>query len=186
MSTRTVRGTVSGMAERANPAFAGAIVVLPLAALGYALTVATVQQHTYVHVMAGLLWTGIDVFMGAVLGPVVGGLDDEQSSAVFQRLTPKMAFLLPMLALVTIAAGIAGPATGTVPRRGAVAGAVHVLQSRPGAVADRLPAERLARLALATPLRRRGGGESCVDRADDRSRPVRRRRVSPCRPSPSR
>jgi len=95
------------MAERANPAFAGAIVVLPLAALGYALTVATVQQHTYVHVMAGLLWTGIDVFMGAVLGPVVGGLDDEQSSAVFQRLTPKMAFLLPMLALVTIAAGIA-------------------------------------------------------------------------------
>ena len=94
------------MAERANPAFAGAVVVIPLAALGYALTVATVPQHTYVHVMAGLLWTGIDVFLGAVLGPVIGGLDDEQSSAVFQRLTPKTSFLLPTLALVTIAAGI--------------------------------------------------------------------------------
>lgn len=94
------------MANRANPAFAVAVVVLPLAALGYALTVATLQQHTYIHVMAGLLWTGIDVFLGAVLGPVVGGLDDEKSAAVFQRLTPKLAFLLPTLALVTIAAGI--------------------------------------------------------------------------------
>ncbi|WP_425492952.1 hypothetical protein [Natrinema amylolyticum] len=94
------------MGERANPAFAVAVVAVPLAALGYALTVATVQQHTYVHVMAGVLWTGIDLFMGAVLGPVIGGLDDEQSSAVFQRLTPKTAFLLPSLAFVTIAGGI--------------------------------------------------------------------------------
>lgn len=94
------------MAERANPAFAASAVLLPLAALGFALTVGTRIQHTYVHVMTGLLWTGIDVFMGAVLGPVVGGLDDEKSAAVFRRLTPKTAFLLPALALTTIAAGI--------------------------------------------------------------------------------
>jgi len=94
------------MGQRANPAFAVAVVLLPLAALGYAVTVASVEQHTYVHVMAGVLWTGIDVFLGAVLGPVVGGLDDEQSAAVFQRLTPKTAFLLPSLAFVTIAGGI--------------------------------------------------------------------------------
>lgn len=106
MTSRTVRGTVAGMAGRANPAFAVAVVFLPLAALGYALTVATLQQHTYVHVMAGLLWTGIDVFLGAVLGPVLGGLDDDRSAAVFERLTPKLTFLLPTLALVTIAAGI--------------------------------------------------------------------------------
>ncbi|MDF9745198.1 hypothetical protein NDI89_06315 [Natrinema sp. S1CR25-10] len=106
MSTATVRGTIRGMGERANPAFAAAVVLLPVAALGYALTIATVEQHTYVHVMAGVLWTGIDIFIGAVLGPVIGGLDDEQSSAVFQRLTPKTAFLLPSLAFVTIAGGI--------------------------------------------------------------------------------
>lgn len=106
MTTHTVRGTISGMAGRANPAFAGAIIVLPLMALGYALTVAPYEHITYVHVMAGLLWTGIDVFLGAVLGPVIGGLDDETSSAIFQRLTPKMTFLLPTLAVVTIAAGI--------------------------------------------------------------------------------
>jgi hypothetical protein len=106
MSTATVRGTIAGMGKRANPAFAVAVVFLPLAALGYAVTVASIQHHIYVHVMAGVLWTGIDVFMGTVLGPVIGGLDDEQSAAVFQRLTPKTAFLLPSLAFVTIAGGI--------------------------------------------------------------------------------
>jgi hypothetical protein len=94
------------MGRRANPAFAVAVVAIPLAALGYAVTVASVQMHTYVHVMAGVLWTGIDVFIGAVLGPVVGGLDEEESAAVFGRLTPKTAFLLPSLAFVTIAAGV--------------------------------------------------------------------------------
>ena len=94
------------MGHRANPAFAGAVVVVPLAALGYALTVASIQGHTYVHVMAGVLWTGFDVIMGTVLGPVVGGLDDEESAAVFSRLTPKSAFLLPTLATVTIASGL--------------------------------------------------------------------------------
>lgn len=42
----TIRGTIAGMAHRANPAFAVAVVAIPLAALGYALTVATLQQHT--------------------------------------------------------------------------------------------------------------------------------------------
>jgi len=106
MSATTIRGTVGGLGQRANPAFAGAVVFVPLAALGYALTVASLQGHTYVHVMAGVLWTGIDLFMGTVLGPVVGGLDDEQSAAVFRRLTPKTSFLLPSLAFVTIASGL--------------------------------------------------------------------------------
>nr|WP_254763787.1 hypothetical protein [Natrinema marinum] len=106
MSTSTVRGTIKGLGVRANPAFAVAVIAVPLAALGYAVTMGTVQQHTYVHVMAGVLWTGFDIFIGTVLGPVIGGLDDEQSSAVFQRLTPKTAFLLPSLAFVTIAGGI--------------------------------------------------------------------------------
>lgn len=106
MSANTVRGTISGMARRANPAFAGGVVFVAIAALGYAHTVASLQHHTYIHVMAGLLWTGIDIFLGAVLGPVVGGLEEDQSAAVFQRLTPKTSFLLPSLALVTIAAGI--------------------------------------------------------------------------------
>lgn len=102
----TVRGSVRGMAGQSNPTFAAAAFFLPLAALGYALTVASVTGHTYVHVMAGVPWTGIDLFFGVVLGPVVGRLHDEARAAVFRRLTPKMTFLMPALALTTIAAGI--------------------------------------------------------------------------------
>ncbi|MFB6117981.1 hypothetical protein [Halosegnis sp.] len=94
------------MGMRANPAFAGGVVGVSLLALAYAVTVASVQIHTYVHVMAGVLWTGTDLFFGLVLGPVVGGLDAEKSAAVFRRLTPKVAFFLPSLALATIAGGI--------------------------------------------------------------------------------
>nr|WP_254832494.1 hypothetical protein [Haloglomus salinum] len=107
MSTRTsVRGTIQGMGNRANPAFAAGAVAVPVLALAYVLVNGTVQQHTYVHVMAGVLWTGIDLFMAAVLGPVLGGLDVDARADVFQRFTPKMTFLMPVLALVTIVGGI--------------------------------------------------------------------------------
>ena len=94
------------MGTRANPAFAVGAVAVPLGALAYALTAGTMQQHMYVHVMAGVLWTGIDLFMALVLGPVLGGLAVTERSQVFQRFTPKMTFLMPTLALVTIAGGI--------------------------------------------------------------------------------
>jgi hypothetical protein len=94
------------MGERANPAFAVGAVVVPVAALVAALTVGTVTAHTYAHVMAGVLWTGIDLFMAAVLGPVLGGLAVEERANVFRRFTPKMTFLMPSLALVTIVGGV--------------------------------------------------------------------------------
>ncbi len=104
--TDTVLGTIAGLARRANPAFAAAVVLVPLALLGYAATVGGRQLHTYVHVMTGVLWTGVDVFMAAALGPAVGGLDVEDRATFFRRLTPKTAFLLPSMAAVTIAGGI--------------------------------------------------------------------------------
>jgi len=99
-------GGVRGMATRANPAFAAAIVAIPLLALGYAVVAGGIEALTYVHVMAGVLWTGIDVFMGAILGPVIGGLDTDEKAAFFERFTPKMTFAMPVLAIVTIVAGI--------------------------------------------------------------------------------
>lgn len=97
---------MNGMANRANPVFAAGVVAVPLVALAYAVTAGSLQHLTYVHVMAGVLWTGIDLFMGLVLGPVVGGLDEEQKAAVFRRLTPKTTFLMPSLALVTVFGGV--------------------------------------------------------------------------------
>ena len=102
----TVRGTVRGMAGRANPAFAAGAVAVPLVAFVLATTVGTIQIHTYVHVMAGVLWTGIDVFMALVVGPVLGALSVEERASWFETFTPKMAFLMPTLATVTIFGGI--------------------------------------------------------------------------------
>lgn len=94
------------MAHRANPAFAAGVVAVPVLALIYAVTVGPLRHLTYVHVMAGVLWTGIDLFFGLVLGPVIGGLDEKERASVFRRLTPKTTFLMPALALTTIFGGI--------------------------------------------------------------------------------
>jgi hypothetical protein len=102
----TSRSFVGGLADRANPAFAAGAVAVPLVAFAYALTAGTVRHLTYVHVMAGVLWTGIDLFMGLVLGPVFGGLAVEERASVFRRFTPKMTFLMPALAVVTIFGGV--------------------------------------------------------------------------------
>jgi len=102
----TIHGTIGGMGRRANPAFAIGVVVVPIGVLLIATTFGTVQQHTFAHVMAGVLWTGIDLFMAVVLGPVIGGMSVDARVDLLERYTPKMAFLMPMLALVTIAGGI--------------------------------------------------------------------------------
>ena len=94
------------MAGRANPAFAVGAVAVPLLAVAYAVGWGTLEQHTFVHVMAGVLWTGIDLFMALVLGPVLGGIAVEARADVFQKFTPKMAFLMPALALTTVFGGI--------------------------------------------------------------------------------
>jgi len=102
----SIRETIRGMADRANPAFAVGAVAIPVAAFAYVLQFGTLIQHTFVHVMAGILWTGIDLFMALVLGPVLGGLAVEERASVFERFTPKMTFLMPSLALVTIGGGV--------------------------------------------------------------------------------
>lgn len=107
MSTRSISGTIQGLGTRANPAFAGGVVGLSILAVAYVSSgAASLTTHMYIHVMAGVLWTGTDLFMGTVLGPVAGGLEEEESAALFTRLTPKTTFFLPAMALLTIAGGI--------------------------------------------------------------------------------
>jgi hypothetical protein len=60
----------------------------------------------YVHIMTGALWTGIDLFMGIAVGPVLGAMEPRQRAEVFKRLIPKITFLMPMLSSVTIISGV--------------------------------------------------------------------------------
>ncbi len=59
----------------------------------------------FVHVLAGVLWTGIDLFMGFVMGPIQRRLDVAARRAVVTRLMPRMLFLMPTLATITGWAG---------------------------------------------------------------------------------
>ena len=59
----------------------------------------------FVHVMAGVLWTGIDLFMGFVVGPILRKVPIPARRAVMLRLTPKTLFLLPTLSILTSTAG---------------------------------------------------------------------------------
>ena len=105
ISHRPSRG-IRGLAGQANPAFAGGAVAVPIVALAAALVSNDVRHLTYVHVMTGVLWTGIDLFIGLIVGPVIGGMDPEARAGFFRRFTPKMTFLMPVLATVTIVGGI--------------------------------------------------------------------------------
>ena len=59
----------------------------------------------FVHVIAGLLWTGIDLFMGFVIGPIMRTLSLEARRAMIIRLMPRMLFIMPTVSTVTTTAG---------------------------------------------------------------------------------
>ncbi|WP_197052470.1 hypothetical protein [Halobellus rufus] len=124
------------MANRANPVFGAGAVLVPVALFVAAVFFGTVQQLTYVHVMAGVLWTGIDLFMAMVLGPVLGGLEVEDRAEVFQRFTPKMTFLMPTLAFTTIFGGMVLAAKmGLLPGLAAWGGLFSVVAMGPALLA---------------------------------------------------
>jgi uncharacterized membrane protein len=75
-------------------------------ALALALMIAVIASHhlwslNFLHVFCGLLWTGIDLFMGFVLGPILRVIDVAARKAVLLRLTPRTLFLMPTLATMT-------------------------------------------------------------------------------------
>lgn len=99
-------GTISTIVQLGNPVFIIVSIVLPNAALSMAMMLGSLMLLNYVHIMTGALWTGIDLFMGFVIGPLLGSMEPQQRAEVFKRLIPKMTFLMPMLSGVTIIAGV--------------------------------------------------------------------------------
>jgi hypothetical protein len=59
----------------------------------------------WVHVFFGLAWTGIDLFMGFLLGPILRRLDPTLRRTVSQELSARFFWIFPMLSTVTPTAG---------------------------------------------------------------------------------
>lgn len=59
-----MRGTIRGMADRVNPTFAVGAVGIPLLSTTHARPGAPLTHHTSGHVISGVLWIRIDLFVG--------------------------------------------------------------------------------------------------------------------------
>lgn len=77
--------------------YVGAALVVAIAAIASK----NIWFLNWVHVMCGVMWTGIDLFMGFALGPILRTVDISARRAVLLRLTPRTLFLMPTLAIIT-------------------------------------------------------------------------------------
>jgi hypothetical protein len=80
-------------------------VALALAAMIAAILSTNDWFLNFVHVITGLLWTGIDLFMGFVIGPIMRRVAFPVRQAITIRLMPRMMFILPTLAVIAPTAG---------------------------------------------------------------------------------
>ena len=80
-------------------------VVIPIGALIVAILSANLLLLNYVHVFTAVLWTGTDIFMAFLLGPVLQNVSLSTRKEVISWLMPKMVFYMPTVAAVTTTAG---------------------------------------------------------------------------------
>ena len=59
----------------------------------------------FFHVVGGGLWTGIDLFVGLIVGPVLSRLSIPARVEFASRFMPKMLLVMPTLVIMTLASG---------------------------------------------------------------------------------
>jgi hypothetical protein len=80
-------------------------ITIPIAALIVAILTANLLLLNYVHVSTSMLWTGTDIFMAFLLGPILRNVSLSTRKEVIFWLMPKMIFYMPTVAAVTTTAG---------------------------------------------------------------------------------
>src|SRR4051812_6968440 len=114
----TGRSSMTAVAEvRAAPPAAGGVspppaAIVPLAGLPFVavaigLLVASIASNwtwglNFCHVAGGGAWTAIDLFVGLLLGPILGSLSPQARAEFMARFMPKMLLLMPTLVTLTL------------------------------------------------------------------------------------
>src|ERR671925_871954 len=80
-------------------------VVIPIIAVIVAILSANLLLLNYIHVFTAILWTGTDIFMAFLLGPILRNVSLSTRKEVISWLMPKMIFFMPTVAAVTTTAG---------------------------------------------------------------------------------
>jgi len=98
----TLPPTLLASPLRAHYLFAAALALIAMTA---AILWGSDWLLNFVHVLAGGLWTGIDLFMGFVIGPIMRRLPIDARRAVISALMPRTLVLMPTLSIITSTAG---------------------------------------------------------------------------------
>jgi hypothetical protein len=83
---------------------------LPVVIVAFGLIIAAVAANKlwpleFLHVAGGAAWTIIDLFLGFVLGPILGRMSIPARIELTTRLMPKMVLLMPVVVTATLTAG---------------------------------------------------------------------------------
>jgi len=103
-----VDATLSAAAPRIATPLRPTYIVAAAAAIGVmiaAILNPSVWFLDFVHVMSGVLWTGIDLFMGFVIGPVLRHVSLDTRRAMIAGIIPRTLILMPTLSIITSTAG---------------------------------------------------------------------------------
>jgi hypothetical protein len=81
------------------------MVAIALVAVIVAIAVNKLWFVAFLHVAGGAAWTIIDLFLGFVLGPIMGAMPVPARIQFTTRLMPKMVLIMPTVVTLTLAAG---------------------------------------------------------------------------------
>ncbi len=70
-----------------------------------ALAARSLYLLNWVHVLSGAMWTGADLFMGYIIGPLMRKLDPASRAALIGYLVPRTILYFPMVSLTASTAG---------------------------------------------------------------------------------
>ena len=84
-----------------------AIPVVVIVLMGLIVAVATNRLWAldFFHLVGGALWTAIDLFLGFVIGPIIGTMSIPARMEFSKKFMPKMLLLMPTLVIMTLAGG---------------------------------------------------------------------------------
>jgi hypothetical protein len=86
---------------RVGLAISGVLMALLIAAIA----VNSRWPLEFFHVSGGAAWTIIDLFLGLILGPIIGMMSPQARVEFTTRLMPKMVVIMPTVVTITLAAG---------------------------------------------------------------------------------
>jgi hypothetical protein len=81
------------------------IVVIVIGGMIAAIATNSEWAIDFYHVVGGAAWTAIDLFVGFIVGPILGKLSIPARGEFAARFMPKMALLMPTLVTMTLGAG---------------------------------------------------------------------------------